>query len=196
VTKHVFVETNFLVDLLRPFPSRDAEALFARNGVDVCLYVPWCSQSEAYRTLPEIIRQDLGFTDAMMRFSVRRWLSDKTLFDKRELDKVQKLAKGDRADALASLEQRLQEAVATMEIIAPSPAVVARTLRVFTVKSLKPFDEMVLGATLSMATQLHAANERDLYFCNLDRDLASGYPALIAEYNSCGLTVREDFRVP
>jgi len=43
--KHVFVETNFLVDLLRPFPSKDAEALFARNdGADLRLYIPWCSQ--------------------------------------------------------------------------------------------------------------------------------------------------------
>ena len=29
--KHVFVETNFLIDLLRPFPSQDAEKLFARR---------------------------------------------------------------------------------------------------------------------------------------------------------------------
>jgi hypothetical protein len=34
--KHVFVETNFLIELLRPFPSKDAEQLSARNnGVDL-----------------------------------------------------------------------------------------------------------------------------------------------------------------
>lgn len=37
--KHVFVETNFLVDLLRPFPSKDAENLFVRNGADLLLYI-------------------------------------------------------------------------------------------------------------------------------------------------------------
>lgn len=75
--KHVFVETNFLVDPLRPFPSKDAGALFARNdGVDLRLYIPWRSQSEAWRTLSDrIVREDPGFTDAMMKFAVRRWLA-------------------------------------------------------------------------------------------------------------------------
>jgi hypothetical protein len=196
--KHVFVESNFLIELLPPFPSKDAEELFARNdGVRLRLYIPWCSQSEATRTLSaRIIVEDLGFTNAMMKFVVRRWLPDKTLFDKREIDKVRTLAEADRTDALQSLEQRMVDAVAKMERIDPSPAVVARTLQVFKIKSLKPFDEMVLGAVLSKATELYAANERDLYFCNLDTDLASKHPPLVAEYESCGLTVRQDFRVP
>ncbi|AUX42882.1 uncharacterized protein SOCE26_043190 [Sorangium cellulosum] len=196
--KHVFVETNFLIDLLRPFPSRDAEQLFARNnGVDLRLYIPWCSQSEAWRTLKDrIIGEDLGFTTAMMKFAVRRWVADRTLFDKQEVDKVHRLADADRATALTSLEQRLHDAVAKMERIDPSPAVIARTLQVFKIKSLKPFDEMVLGAVLSKATELYAANERDLHFCELDGDLASKHPPLVAEYLSCGLTVHQDFRVP
>ena len=35
-----------------------------------------------------------------------------------------------------------------------------------------------------------------LYFCDLDADLAGQHPPLVAEYLSCGLTVRQDFRVP
>jgi len=36
--KHVFVETNFLVSLLRPFPAQDALDIFARNdGVNLRL---------------------------------------------------------------------------------------------------------------------------------------------------------------
>ncbi len=196
--KHVFVETNFLIDLLRPFPSRDAENLFARNdGVNLRLYIPWCSQSEAWRTLTDrIIAEDLGFTKAMMNFAVRRWLADRTLFDKREIDKLRDLADADRANALTSLEQRLQTTVAAMQRIDPSPSVVGRTLQVFKVKALKPFDEMVLGAVLTRATELYAANERDLYFCELDGDLASQHPPLVAEYQACGLTVRRDFRIP
>ena len=39
--KHVFVETNFLVSLLRPFLAQDALALFKRNdGVSLRLYIP------------------------------------------------------------------------------------------------------------------------------------------------------------
>ena len=67
--KHVFVETNFLISLLRPFPAQDALDLFARNdGVNLRLYIPWCSQAEARRTLTDIIKADLGFTDMMMQF--------------------------------------------------------------------------------------------------------------------------------
>lgn len=55
---------------------------------------------------------------------------------------------------------------------------------------------MVLGAVLSKATELYAAGERDLHFCDLDGDLASQHPPLVAEYQSCGLTVHQDFIVP
>jgi len=195
--KHVFVETNFLVSLLRPFPAKDASDLFARNdGVNLRLYIPWCSQAEARRTLTEIIKADLGFTDTMMEFVRRRWHADRTLFDKREIDKVKALADEDRRAAIATLDQQIANTVARMTRIDPSPDVVARTLRVFTVKALKPFDEMVLGAVLAKATELFAAGEHDLVFCELDRDLASQHPPLVNEYAACGLTVLHDFEVP
>lgn len=196
--KHVFVETNFLIELLRPFPAKDAENLFKRNdGANLCLYLPWCSQSEAWRTLKDrIIGEDLGFTGPMMTFAVRRWVADRTLFDKREVDKLQRLADADRVEALKTLDQRITDAVSKLQRIDPSPAVVARTLQVFKTKALKPFDEMVLGAVLSKATELHAANEFDLHFCELDGDLASQHPPLLAEYRACGLTVHQHFRVP
>ena len=195
--KHVFVETNVLVDLLRPSPSKDADALYARNdNVDLRLYVPWCSQSEAWRTLNRVISDDLGFVDAMMRFAVRRWTADRTLFEKVEIDKLRALAKADHAAALTTLATRIQATMASVAQIDPTPTVVARTLQIFTVKALKPFDEMVLGAVLSKASELFAAGERELYFCNLDGDLASQHSALAAEYGACGLTVRQDFNVP
>ena len=72
--KHVFVETNFLISLLRPFPAKDALDLFGRNdGVNQRLHIPWCSQAEARRALTHIIATDLGFTDAMMQFVLHRW---------------------------------------------------------------------------------------------------------------------------
>src|ERR1700722_13419076 len=85
--RHVFVETNFLVDLLRPIPAPTAEALFARNdAVDLRLYIPWCSQSEARRTLRHIINADLGFIDPIMKFVVRVWRQNPALFAKPEID--------------------------------------------------------------------------------------------------------------
>lgn len=195
--KHVFVETNFLVSLLRPFPAQDALDLFARNdGVNLRLYIPWCSQAEAHRKLTDITKTDLGFTDSMMTFVVRRWLADRRLFDKSEIDKVKRLADEDRRVALQTLSTRIVDAVGRMTRIDPSPEVIARTLQVFAVKALKPFDEMVLGAVLAKATELHAAGERELLFCELDGDLASQHPPLVTEYAACGLVVRQDFNVP
>lgn len=69
--KHVFVETNFFVDVLRPFPRLEAEQLLARHGADVTLYVPWCSSTEAKRTIDRIVREDLAFVDGAGRFSRR-----------------------------------------------------------------------------------------------------------------------------
>jgi predicted nucleic acid-binding protein len=195
--KHVFVETNFLVGLLRPFPEREAVDLFRRNdGEDLRLYVPWCSQSEASRTLPERIKDDLEFTDSLMQFVKKRWLADRALFDKREIDKVKALADADLRAAVQTLNQRISDAVLAMERIDPSPAVVARTLQVFTVKALKPFDEMVLGAVLTKAAELHAAGERELFFCELDGGLSGQHPPLVTEYAACGLTVLRNFKVP
>ncbi|WP_437731868.1 hypothetical protein [Sorangium sp. So ce1335] len=59
--KHVFVKTNFLVDLLRPFPVRDAATLFERVANDFILHIPWVSVSEAKRTITtKIINMVLG----------------------------------------------------------------------------------------------------------------------------------------
>ncbi len=66
--KHVYVETNFLVDLLRPFPKKAATALRDRNGRDVVLHLPWCAFVEARRTLERVINEDLGFVDNAGRF--------------------------------------------------------------------------------------------------------------------------------
>ncbi|WP_437597738.1 hypothetical protein [Sorangium sp. So ce590] len=50
--KHVFVETSFLIELLRPFPSKDSEQLFARNdGVDVRLYIPSPEATTSWMTI-------------------------------------------------------------------------------------------------------------------------------------------------
>lgn len=194
--KHVFVETNFLVDLLRPRPSRDAVDLFRGNdGVNLRLYIPWCSQSESLRTLNErIIKEDLGFTDAMMACALRHWLANRAAFDRAEIEKLRDLADNERVQAFRTIEARIQTAVDRMTRIDPSPDVITRTLQVFKVKSLKPFDEMVLGAVLTKATELYDAGERDLVFCTLDGDLANKHPPLVSEYARCGLKVSQGFR--
>lgn len=194
--RHVFVESNFLIELLRPVPSPDATNLFARNdGRTLQLHIPWCSQSEASRTLKQrIVAEDLGFTEAMMKFAVAQWLADKSSFNKVEIDKLKNLATNARNAALSTLDQRIQDATTQMMRIDPTPAVVQRTVDVFKIKSLKPFDEMVLGAVLCKANELYQLGERDLHFCNLDGDLGGQHTALRAEYSKCGLAIHQNFR--
>ena len=195
--KHVFVETNFLIGLLRPFPDPTAVHLFERNNSgDLRLYFPWCSQAEVSRTITDVIKEDLGFTDSMMTFAVQHWLADRDAFHKPEIDKLRELARAARNEAIQTINQRIKDCAARMIRIDPSPAVVDRTLEVFAVKALKPFDEMVLGAVLTKADELHRAGERELYFCELDGDLAAKHPPLERQYQACALTVLRNFDVP
>lgn len=195
--KHVFVETNFFIEVLRPFPSREAEQLLQRQaGGELRLHVPWCSVAEAKRTLTRLINEDLGFPDSMMKFAVRQFHADPTRFDKREIDKLQLLAKNARTEALRTKNSRIDALAGRLQIIPPSQDVVDTTLQLFDTKSLKPFDEMALGAILTRATDLHRLGERDLYFCTTDEnDLgpSEGRPGLQAAYAACGLKFRSVF---
>lgn len=102
------------------------------------------------------------------------------------------------------MEQAIAAVAGNLKVIPPSVTVISETLRIFTVKTLKPFDEMVLGAILAKAGELHAAGERELYFCNLNKNDFSpvdgagqvSRPSLHAEYKKYGLTYKSSFDVP
>ena len=70
---------------------------------------------------------------------------------------------------------------------------------------LPPFDEMVLGAVVAKAVDLHRNGERELFFCNLNKSdfspldsggMAITRPNLEGEYARCGLTYLSSFDVP
>jgi hypothetical protein len=199
--KHVFVETNFVVDVARPFPSPDAEQLMARAnaGGDVTLHIPWVAIAEAKRTLDRIIREDLGFTDAMGQFVVREFRDAKIDgADKKVIDALSKRAAAARKAAIQAIAATVDAVAARATIVEPSKSVVTKVLSLFAVKSLKPFDEMVLGAVLTKASELYQAGERDLWFCNLNkRDFdPANQPALAAEYAASALQFRASFAIP
>ncbi|WP_433929123.1 hypothetical protein AB3662_36500 [Sorangium cellulosum] len=99
---------------------------------------------------------------------------------------------------MAAVEARVNGAVAKMSVIPPSPGVVATTMALYPVKSLPPFDEMVLGAVLFRAQELFNNGERVLYFCNANiRDFGpTSGNALGAADAACGLQYLSDFKVP
>jgi predicted nucleic acid-binding protein len=202
--KHVFIETNFLIDVLRPLPNAQAEGLLSRQAAgELRLYVPWSSIGEARRTLDRIIREDLGFVDRMMEFSVREFLANRDAgrppsFEKKEIDKLKALAERAKGDANQTKNARVDALVAKLAVIEPSRAVVERTLQLFGAKSLKPFDEMALGAVLARAQELYDKGERELHFCTLDKgDLGPSpdRPNLTAAYAACGLAFHRDFKL-
>ncbi|AUX42461.1 uncharacterized protein SOCE26_038940 [Sorangium cellulosum] len=82
--------------------------------------------------------------------------------------------------------------------VPPSQAVIQRTLSIFPVKSLPPFDEMVLGAVLTHAEALSARGETELFFCNLnakDFEPTAGNE-LGNAYAASGLRYLDSFSVP
>lgn len=201
--KHVFVETNFLIELLRPFPSKEAGTFAVRllnraDSGELTLHLPWCSVVEAKRTLSDKIREDLGFIDTMMQFVVAAFTTGTARFDKREIDKLKTQAEAARKKAYSTVKQRVDEVAAKTSLVRPTEAVINRTLQIFEVKSLKPFDEMVLGAVLQKASELYADGYRDLWFCNLNKNdfKPSGLPVLDDEYKACGLRYLDSFDVP
>lgn len=203
--KHVFVETNFLIGVARPCPQEAAERLLRRNGNDVTLYIPWCSATEARRTIHHIIDDDLGFDQAMLKFAVRELLPAGDHATLGALNAFAKRAREARRVAKAAADSTIDGLVRHMQIIPPSPDVVAETLRIWTVKNLPPFDEMVLGAVVAKAAELHGSGEREIYFCNLNKSdfsphdrggMAIARPNLGAEYARCGLTYLASFDVP
>jgi hypothetical protein len=201
--KHVFIETNFIVDLLRPFPNEKAWALVERHRQQqLRLHVPWSSVAEAKRTLDRIIVEDLGFTDKMMQFTVRQFLDHRAQgsaisFDKREIDNLKQLAETAKSEAIRTKNARVDAFAAEVHIIEPSKSVIAKTLALFDTKSLKPFDEMMIGAVLAHAEELQKRGETDLHFCTLDKgDLGpKNRPKLADAYIACGLSFHDDFEV-
>lgn len=196
----MFVETNFLIDALRPFPTNDATRLLARHGTDVTLYVPWCSITEAKRTLDRIIKEDLAFVEGSGRFlgRLQREHQGRAPIDATAVETYLQMARDLRRDALTNLISCVDALAARVQVIDPSPAVVSRTLSVFPVKSLQPFDEMVLGAVLTRASELHANGESACYFCNLNKHDFKPTTGnnLGTEYAAIGLQYLDSFRVP
>lgn len=203
--KQVFVETNFLIGVARPCPQDAAVKLLSRHGNDVTLHIPWCSLPEAKRTLQRIIDEDLGFDSTMSKFAVQELKPRGELTELGVLTNFAKKVREARYLAKAGIDARIDVIARTVEIIPPSTSVVNETLRIWTVKDLPPFDEMILGTVLARAAELQQQGEREIFFCNLNKNDFSPYdkggmvvtrPTLDAEYARCGITYLASFDVP
>lgn len=192
--KHVFVETNFLIELTRPVPTERLRArqLQERAGRgELKLYVPWCALVEAKRTLGRIIQDDYAFRRGLERYAASKRLQA-------QVRSLLAQSKEEAIEAEFTREERLNSCCRDAELILPTRQVVEKTLALHPVKSLKPFDEMILGAVLSRAEELKSLGEQDLWFCSLNSaDFRPGQDgALEIAYRQAGLTYLENFNVP
>lgn len=196
--KRVYVETNFLVDLLRPLRQRPAQRLWQRHtSADIRLTVPWCSLKEAQRTLQRIVRQDLGFAETAGLFRGRLFANNAELARRLgpAVDEFLDEARKARGDAEATLLQSLEQVRTQVDVVHASERTAELAVTLNREKYLKPFDEMVLACVLADAEERPA--DEDRFFCSLDKDLApTDDNGLVAEYKRCAVVHRRDFKVP
>lgn len=153
---------------------------------------------ESKRTLNRIIRDDLGFDASLLKFAGREFRDQHlSLEDKQAIDRLAKRLEAQRSKAIRELSQDVDAAVEQMSVIEPSKTVVTKTLELYQVKSLPPFDEMIMGAVLVTAEELLGSGERNCYFCNKNKkDFAPDKsPSLAAEYERLTITYLPDFKV-
>jgi len=175
--RHVFVETNWIFDYAAPAYRKglDAVELLARAGRgELMLHLPALCITEARNSMPSRYQPE---ADAE---TLRGFLSWARNTGRLTADHTETTLRAvDQLDAFVLSElKRLPETLDTLrsrrnlEVFALNDAMLERAVNLaFTDLWLKPFDQSVLAAVLVRARELWNAGERDLCFCELDRDL-------------------------
>lgn len=174
--RHVFVETNWVVDFAAPSPFRPPDALAllekARNG-ELQLHLPSVCLTEARSPLSRLYARATG--DAVRQFL--KWASKENVIApsdehavREALDQFQGRISSERdsmADRLAALRQE-----PNLEIFALNDAMLERAVDLSMQElNLGPFDSSILAAILVRSGELVQQGESDLAFCELDKDL-------------------------
>jgi predicted nucleic acid-binding protein len=203
--RHVFVETNWVVDFAAPSPFRQPDALEllerARKG-ELQLHLPSICVAEAQSPLSR--RYAARATgDAVRQFlkwaSVGKAISPSDERAVREaLDQFEGRISSERyslADRLAALRQE-----PNLEIFALNDAMLERAIDLSLQElNLGPFDSSILAAILARSGDLVQKGESNLAFCELDKDLQpwdkDGNPKhpLTGLYDSVHVWVYSDF---
>lgn len=178
-TKHVFVETNWVVDVVAPLISRNPGAIEllerSRRG-DLVLHVPVIALSEARKVIREKIpRNELGSL-ANIRAFVR---------DQRKRGDIDESAANAVFETLSHFQQHIEKEKAAaperiaalleesgLDVFPLDEEMLDRStlLAAETGLSLESFDNAILAAILVRAAVLRGP-AHELYFCELDHHL-------------------------
>jgi len=202
--RHVFVETNWVVDYCAPAHQRALAAitlLEAANSGRIQLHLPAPCLAEARSAIrikfqpreADRLREYLKWAKA--NGHVESAAEDVT---RRVLDQFEGLVKRD----LDNLEARLQglKAETGLHIFPLSSDMLERSVSLSMEKlDLKPFDNSILAAILVRADELAREGGKDLAFCELDGDLqpwdryGNTKPVLTRLYDTARVWVYGDF---
>jgi hypothetical protein len=204
--KHVFVETNWVVDYCAPAHQRASAAVglldLARSN-KIQLHLPALCLSEANGAIRKrfqpreanALRQYLKWAKANGHLGV-----NEEQVTRRVLDQFERVVNTD----LDNLESRLS-ALRTevgLEVFPLSEAMLERSISQVVEKlDLKPFDNSILAAVLVKAEELLRMGHSDLAFCELDGDLrpwdknGRDKPPLKRLYDSAHVWVYGDFTI-
>jgi len=204
--KHVFVETNWVVDYCAPAHKQALAAIrllhSARSGT-IQLHLPSPCLSEAAGAIRkkfqprevDTVRQYLKW--ARINGYVK---PDEEQITRRVLDQFEKLVNND----LDRLEDKLSSlrSEAGLEVFPLSHTMLERSIALAVDKlDLKPFDNSILAAVLVRAGELLRQGDSDLAFCELDGDLqpwgrnGQDKPQLRRLYDSVRVWVYRDFTI-
>jgi predicted nucleic acid-binding protein len=174
--RHVFVETNWVVDYCAPAHQRSLAAirlLEAANAGSIVLHLPAPCLAEARSVIrvkfqpreADRLREYLkwakanGYVEAVAEEATRRVLDQFESLVKRDLDNLET-----RLEALKT-EKGLHIFPLNMDMLERSILLTTERL------DLKPYDNSILAAILVRAHELLKEDQRDLAFCELDGDL-------------------------
>jgi hypothetical protein len=202
--KHVFVETNWVVDYCAPAHKRGLAATqllnLARSG-NLQLHLPSPCLSEANGA----IRKKFQPREANTVREYLKWAraggqvegGDEEV-TRRVLDRFERVVNDDLDSLEASLSALRSEM--GLEVFALNEAMLERSVALAIEKlDLKPFDNSVLAAVLVRAEELRQQGNSDLAFCELDWDLRPwdrnrrGKPTLKRLYDEVHMWVYGDF---
>src|ERR1700693_571850 len=177
--KHVFVETNWVVDYCAPAHRRGLAATqllnLARSGT-LQLHLPSPCLSEASGA----IRKKFQPREANTVREYLKWASAGGQVEggdeqvtRRVLDRFERLVNDDLDRLEHSLSALRSEA--GLEVFPLSEAMLERSVGLAIEKlDLKPFDNSILAAVLVRAEELRQQGNSELAFCGLELDLRPG----------------------
>lgn len=177
--RHVFVETNWLVDYASPAHRQRPDAITLLNRAaagEVKLYLPACCLAQARATIPRKFqpRHEADATRTVLAWA--RTQSKISAEQSKDMGRVLDMFEQSVKAELRQLETKLnalRRRSKAIEIIGLDDEILERAAILSTgeLHWLDPFDQAILAAVLVTGERLRSCGKKDVCFCELDSDL-------------------------